>query len=383
MRIAINLTAVKSTGTKVYSSGIMPALGCIAKEDEFLVFLSSDAADLIGNKIPENFELRITTVTSSALLRSMWEQVIMPQYLRKWRADVLFAAYDIAPLLSPCPILLAIRNPSAALLAKGFWSNRSIAEQGKAYMHRFLSYLSCKKAHLVLYPSAYAAGLLGDLLGVPPAKRTFVHHGTDNDFWSVKQESDSVLAQYNINRNQFVLFVSEFYSYKHPDVLIEGFAQWRSKADKIGHKLVLVGKIPDIDYEKKLHQQVHDLGLENEVLFLGHVLRSHLAVLYQQAAAFVLPTVMETFGFPFVEAMASGIPVICADTEFAHELCGEAALYFPAGDAQALAKVLEKVLGQPIVDAYMRKAGRCRAEMFSWEREAQETLNLLHKIGKS
>ena len=383
MRIAINLTAVRSTGTKSYTSGIMPALGRIANDDKFLVFLSPDAADLIVDKMPRNFELQITRVTSSVFRRTIWEQVLMPRYLRKWRADVLFAAFDIAPLLSQCPVLLAIRNPTAALLAIGYFSGRSIAEKGKAYMRRLLSYLSCKRASLVVYPSVYAARLLGNLIGVPPIKRTFVHHGNDYDFWSVKQESAPMLAQYNINKHQFVLFVSEFYFYKHPEVLIEGFARWRGKTDNTGYKLVLVGKIPDRDYEKELHQQVNALGLENEILFLGHVPRSHLAVLYQQAADFVLPTVMETFGFPFVEAMASGTPVICADTEFARELCGETALYFPAGDSHALAQMIEKVVGEPMVAATMRDAGILRAKQFSWENEAQETLDLLRKVGNS
>ena len=383
MRIAIDLTTVRSTGTKVYSSGLMPALGRLAGEDEFLVFLSPDIADLLAAQLPGNFQLRITTVTSKVVRRIVWEQAVMPQYLLTWQADVLFAPYDISPLVSPCPVLLAVRNPSSALLARGSWSARPIAEQAKAHMHRLLSYLSCRRARLVLYPSAYAARLLGDLLMVPPDKRTFVHHGIDYDFWSAEQESASVLSQYHISRQRFVLFVSEFYFYKHPEVLIEGFARWRGKTDNTGYKLVLVGKIPDIDYEKNLHQQVDDLGLENEILFLGHVPRSHLAVLYQQAAAFVLPTVMETFGFPFVEAMASGTPVICADTEFARELCGETALYFPAGDSHALSQMLEKVIEEPMVEAYMRETGRCRAKQFSWECEAQQTLGLLKKVGNS
>jgi len=383
MRIAINLTAVRSTGTKSYTSGIMPALGRIANDDNFLVFLSPDAADSIVDKLPRNFELQITRVTSSVIRRIIWEQVLMPLYLRKWRADVLFAAFDIAPLFSKCPVLLGIRNPMAALLAIGYFSDRSIAEKGKAYLHRLLSYLSCKRARLVVYPSAYAAKLLGNLMGVPPIKRAFVHHGSDRKFWSAKQEAASILAQYNICKHQFVLFVSVFYYYKHPEVLIEGFARWRDKTDQTGYKLVLVGKIPDIDYEKKLHHQVNDLGLENEILFLGHAPRTHLAVLYQQAAAFVLPTVMETFGFPFVEAMISGAPVICADTEFARELCGEAALYFPPGDSHALAQVLEKVIGEPKVAATMRDAGILRAIKFSWANEAQETLDLLRKVGNS
>jgi glycosyltransferase involved in cell wall biosynthesis len=381
MRIAIDLTAVRSTGTKVYSGGFMPALGRIDKEDDFLVFISSDVAPLISAQLPPNFQLQITNLNGKVGRRVLWEQVVMPRHLRAWRADVLFAAYDISPLMSPCPVLLAIRNPTSALLSMGFLSRRSVAERLKAHLHRLLSHLSCQKAQVVLYPSAYAAKLLGDLLKAPPSKRAAVHHGTDYDFWSAEQESASVLAQYNISSHRFVLFVSEFYFYKHPDVLISGFARWRSMSGQTEFKLVLVGGGRDRVFVQELHNQARELGIENAVLFVGHVPRSHVAVLYQQAGAFVLPTVMETFGFPYVEAMASGAPVICADTEFARELCGEAALYFPAGDAQALAQVLGRVLDQPNVRAHMGEAGRSRARVFSWDREAQETLALLRRAG--
>jgi len=305
----------------------------------------------------------------------------MPQHLRKWQADVLFAAYDISPLVSPCPVLLAIRNPSAALLANGFWSTRPMTEQVKAHMHRLLSYLSCRKARFVLYPSSYAARLLGDLLMVPQAKRVSVHHGTDYDFWSAKQESAPVLERYQIASQRFVLFVSEFYFYKHPDVLIDGFARWITTFGQSDYKLVLVGGGGDQALRRKLQHRVSRLGLEHVVQFLGHVPRSHVAILYQQAAAFVLPTSMETFGFPFVEAMAAGAPVICADTDFARELCGGAALYFPVGDTDALAQALDVLFSQPMIEARLRQAGRCRAKEFSWDREAHETLALLKRAG--
>ena len=112
-------------------------------------------------------------------------------------------------------------------------------------------------------------------------------------------------------------------------------------------------------------------------MFLGEVPRCILPALYRHATAFVLPSMMESFGNPFVEAMCSGAPVIAADTEFARELCGDAATYFPVGDAAALAARLEEVAEQPVLRARMISEGYRRGSTFSWEREAQETLALL------
>jgi len=353
----------------------MPALGRLAQDDDFLVFMSPEVAHLVGAQLPDNFQQQITDVTKRVGLRVLWEQVVLPRYLQAWQADVLFAPFDIAPLASPSPVLLAVRNPSPVLHGKTLALRTQV--------HRLLAYLSCRRARLVFYPSFYASKVLGDTMGVPLSKRMVVHHGTDHSIWSTVQEPFPVLDRYHIESQRYVLFVSQLYPYKRPDVLIDGFATWRRITGRTGYKLVLAGESPSRAFEQKLRQRVRELELEDVILFLGYVPGIHVAILYQQAAVFVLPTVMETFGHPFVEAMASGTPVVCADTEFARELCGDAVLYFPAGDAQALAHALEVVISQPSVAVRMREAGRHRAKMFSWDREARETLALLKRVGQN
>jgi glycosyltransferase involved in cell wall biosynthesis len=126
---------------------------------------------------------------------------------------------------------------------------------------------------------------------------------------------------------------------------------------------------------------VKELKMNNLVVFTGHVPRSHLSILYKQAAVFVLPTVLETFGLPFVEAMACGTPTICADTEFARELCGDAAIYINIEKTDSLVDAIDNVITQPQLADKMRKIGVKRAKTFSWNREAQETLNLIKLVG--
>jgi len=381
MRIAIDLASVRTTGTRIYSDGFLPALGRIGGDDDFLIFVPLDVADMVRDKLPSNVILYITSVTANVKKRLVWEQVIMPKLLREWKADVLFAAFDIAPMYCPCPILLAVRNPSPFLLAKG-WHTSPLAARVKAQIHRMMAYASSKKAKCVFYPTAYASKLLGDLMKVPIKKRAVIHHGTDHAFWTASYDCDPVLNQYGIAHKNYILFVSNFYFYKQPDVLIDAFSRCQTLIAQ-GGKLVFVGGAPDPIFEQQLHQQVKQLGLDQEVKFLGHIPRPHLPVLYQEAAAFVLPTVMETFGQPFVEAMASGVPVICADTEFAREICGDAAWYFPPGKADILAPLMEQVVCDTNVNDRLSDASLARAKQFSWDREAAETLSLLKVIGRN
>lgn len=385
MRIAIDLLAVRSWGMKNYTAGLLPALGRVAPADRFLVFLTPEIAQLVERDMPAN--VAIHTVRVKRASRLVWEQTIFPFALARWRADVLFAAFDIAPLLSPCPVLLAVRNPSPALVRYES-ASQSWGQYLSAQLHRVLSYWSCRRSRLVFYPTAFAADLLGTLMRVPLQKRRVVHHGTDCGYFTPARPSEAVLAHHGLTGRRYVLYVSGFYPYKHPEVLIDAFHAYVRRHPGEPASLVLVGAdllIPGAKRvaEDRLRDQVRALGLESLVLFAGQVTREHLVVLYQNTDAFVLPTVMETFGLPFVEAMASGAPVICADMPFARELCAGAARYFPPGDRAALAELLEAVLGDRAAAAEMARAGRERSAAFSWTREAEGTYALVAETVRS
>jgi glycosyltransferase involved in cell wall biosynthesis len=378
MRIAIDLSGVRKnmTGPMIYSSGFLLALSQINNVDDFLVFTTPEVAESVRGKLTNNFYFHIIAHSNLIWLRVLWQQFAMPVYLKKFSADVLFAAFDLSPIWSQCPVVIGVRNPLPVRIKGGL--------NLKGRLHKFISYYSCRKASLVFYPTQYASKLLGDFMSVSIEKRRVVHHGTDTSLWMQKEDNiESVLSTYNIEPNRYLLFVSNFYPYKNPDFLIDSFFEWCQKRKRFDYKLVFVGGAPEIyrKYEQRLHDKVKELKMNNLVIFTGHIPRSHLSILYKQAAVFVLPTVLETFGLPFVEAMACGTPTICADTEFARELCSDAAIYINIEKTDSLVDAIDNVITQPLLADEMRKIGMKRAKKFSWNREAQETLNLIKLVG--
>lgn len=373
MRIAINLTAVREdmAGPMNYCAGFLAALGGLAPQDQFLIFLTPDVRRHIKLDHAGNFAWHLVDFRKRIWLRVIWEQLVLPLHLLKWRAEALFAAFDLAPFFSPCATVLGIRNPSPVRKTAGIdW---------KALTHRWLSRYSCKRAQYVFYPTKYAEKLLGEALRVPAEKRRVIPHGTDHELWRAREDERSILKNYGVESGCYLLFVSNFYPYKQPDLVVKAFALWLAQSKRAEFKLLLVGKGPKIfdEFEIKLRGLVGSLVLQGSVIFTGYVPRAHLPALYRHSAAFVLPTLIETFGHPFVEAMACGAPVVCMDTEFARELCGEAARYLPNSDPIVLAEAIETIIAQPALADAMRRAGISRSKEFSWEREARETLGLL------
>jgi glycosyltransferase involved in cell wall biosynthesis len=125
--------------------------------------------------------------------------------------------------------------------------------------------------------------------------------------------------------------------------------------------------------------QVNRLGLQDRVRFLGYVPLDDLIGLYSAASVFVYPSLYEGFGLPILEAMSCGCPVITSNTSAMPEVAGDAALLIDPCSVEAIVGAISRVLDDPAVAAELREKGLARARLFSWERCAQETLEVYRR----
>ncbi len=117
-------------------------------------------------------------------------------------------------------------------------------------------------------------------------------------------------------------------------------------------------------------------GLGEVLENAGEVEAARVAGLYDSLDVFVFPSLVESFGFPLVEAMARGLPVVVADTPSNREIAGSAGLFFAATDAAALAGILSKIIGSAALRETLSAASLQRAADFSWDLAAERTLAL-------
>ena len=131
-----------------------------------------------------------------------------------------------------------------------------------------------------------------------------------------------------------------------------------------GHEAFL-GRLAELDSGQRRYR------------YLGRVADETLMALYRECFAVVLASRFEGFGFPVLEAMDAGAPVVCSDAGSLPEVAGGAALLFPSGDAAALAGGIERLLADRELPGRLREAGRVRSRNFSWERCGREMLAVL------
>lgn len=118
-------------------------------------------------------------------------------------------------------------------------------------------------------------------------------------------------------------------------------------------------------------------GGRGRLRYLGRVSETVLSALYRECFAVVLASRFEGFGFPVLEAMDAGAPVVCSDAGSLPEVAGDAALLFPSGDADALAGCMARLRGEPGLRERLQESGRQRSRHFSWEACGREMLDVL------
>ena len=226
---------------------------------------------------------------------------------------------------------------------------------------------TASRADLILTDSEYSRNDIVAHLGVPREKVTVIPLAAD-DFVPATGEPDRAgLAERFGIVGRFLLYVGANEERKNLGRLREAFQALRSR--ELGAvQLVICGAKRDGG------------AAEPGTLWPGRVSEEELRMLYHGAMAFVQPSLLEGFGLPVLEAMASGTPVLCSGTTSLTEVAGNAALYFDPLDVSTLATQMERCLTDDRLRAGLSARGLQRARVFSWEETARRTLAAFDEV---
>jgi glycosyltransferase involved in cell wall biosynthesis len=205
---------------------------------------------------------------------------------------------------------------------------------------------------------------------VPEAVDHAVFHPGDRD-----QAWDHVSTRHGVSK-PFVLFVSSLWPYKNCEGLLRAFAT--AKADLGDRQLVVVGPGRDVEYVAGLRALADQLGIAEDVVWVGGVPLEETVHFYRCADVFVYPSFNETFGLPILEAMATACPVVTSDTSAMPETAGGCALLANPKDSESLADAIVKACGPE--GERLRAAGPERAGEFTWAATAERTLAVYREV---
>jgi glycosyltransferase involved in cell wall biosynthesis len=212
--------------------------------------------------------------------------------------------------------------------------------------------------------------------GLPANKVSVIHNGLDHARFfpdSMEVAQRLVMRRYDL-RGPFFLYLSRL---EHPGKnhvrLIEAFNRFKAET-RSEWQLVFAGS--DWHGAQTIRAAIGQSPFSGDIRCLGFVENDALPLLYRAALVFVYPSLFEGFGFPPLEAMACGCPVLCSTRGSLEEVVGEAAATVDPEDVTALKTQLAALAGDPVLRTKLRVAGLARARRFDWQRTASKTLDV-------
>lgn len=314
---------------------------------------------------------RAASLRTLGLYLSRW--IRYPLALRRVKADVfhiLDNSYGhLAFFLPPARTVVTMHGGTP----RGY---RQWQPQGPALFLFGLATRGMLRAGHIISVSEHSKRELLSEATYPAEAIHVIHNGVAPVFRPLAdQERQRLRAQLLAAREAYLLLhVGHNAPRKNVTVLYQALALVRQKG--ITARLLRIGGKPSADQE----QLIEHLGIEDAVTHISHVDNEELPAYYAAADVFAFPSLYEGFGIPLVEAMACGTPIVCSDSALFREVCADAALYVDARRPEALAAAIEQILGAPVLAGELRARGLARAQQFTWERTAQQTLAVYRMI---
>ncbi len=225
-----------------------------------------------------------------------------------------------------------------------------------------------KRASCIITDSDFSRRDIADYYHIDPERIKVVYCGIDPSVYARKYDLQVIREQYNLP-NKYVLYFGACSARKNVETLIRAYSKL-SESLRREYKLVITNPLIDTT------DCVNNCGISEYVHYIKAIPEADKPAIYQMASVSAWPSLYEGFGLPVLEAMASGVPVICSNVTSMPEVAGDAAILVDPLDASGMAREIERVL----TDSELRKdliaKGYENIKRFSWDESAKK----LHDI---
>lgn len=372
MKVGLSTSVIQrgQSGVAQYVFALVAALLRHPARPDLTLFVLEDDVPLFNFARDNARIVPVSERVRSPVQDILWHQTVLPLLARDHRLDVLHVpSYRRMLWPRPCALVTTIHDLAPFHVAGKYdWK--------RMFYGRVVARSLAHRQDRIIAVSQNTGTDIQNFFRVPAENISVIHNGLDHTrFAPDSTEAAKQFATQRLGlRAPFFLYVARL---EHPGKnhvrLIEAFNHFKVET-KSSWQLVFSGS--DWHGAQAIHAAIGQSPFRGDIRCLGFVENDAMAMLYRAAGVFVYPSLFEGFGFPPLEAMACGTPVLCSTRGALGEVVGDAAATVDPEDVPALKAQLATLASDPDLRAKLRAAGLARARRFDWERTASKSLEV-------
>ena len=362
MRLGLNILYLIPGGvggTETYARELIREMTQQLKSsDELVIYASRETAPTFNS----SKQVRIVTVpiyAKNRFMRLLAEQLLLPLYLLRDRISVVFSLGYSSPIIHPCPAVVTIHDLNWYYHPEDF-------SAGNRIVWNILTRLSAATSNHVITDSNYSLTSLKKILKIKNV--TAILHGTPSPITPVK-------PKFTLPK-KYLFTVSASYPHKNLNTLIKVF----NELSKHDPKLYLVICGLSGSGSESLKNEIKNSPSRERILILGYITRAELSYVYSHASVFVFPSAYEGFGYPVIEAMSYGLPVVSSSATSLSEVVGYGGVLVDPFDIEQYVRVVTKIVNNDEYRAQLIIRGRKRCEELNWASTVMRTLSIIRSL---
>lgn len=360
MKIAIIAHNLSVAGGKSVGQNIVAQLPVVAPDHDYLMIVPRDC----GYKAPESPRVKVIDFQStSRSSRMRFELKALPELVRDFQPDWIWGLGNLGLLDPPCRQSVLFHDPHLVYPESFYASERYIYKMKKRLLKRRLA--KCLPKTTSVYCQTQTARKRFsetfdydiEQIGICP---NAVSAFTLSEMQPLPEGS-------GLDQSKFILFtLTKCYGHKNLDGIAKMYREHGSQlADTQNLWTIEKNQHP---IAKTLLKAISEPGMKSRIHNLGPLSQQQLGSVFQASGALFLPTFLESFSGTYLEAMHFGVPIITSDLDFAHEVCGDAAIYVDPWDTVSMKDGIRLLVDSPGLadEMVLRGKQRLKSLFRSW-----------------
>ena len=305
----------------------------------------------------------------------IWEQYSLPKAIKEVNIDILHCTSNTAPIRCNAPLILTLHD--IIFLEPRDKTNHSFYQNMGWFYRRLVVPHILKKCRRIITVSDFEKNNITSKLDIPEDRMAMIYNGY-NEWFKPEVEPNFTFKKY-IDTAGYFFFLGNTDPKKNTERTLIAYAKYLKKSD-VKRKLLMA----DLDraYLGEILLRNHIEHIRKMIVNPGYIVNSDLPNIYNNAFAFLYPSLRESFGIPLLEAMACGTPVITSNTSSMPEIGGPYAILVNPENPDEIAEMMLKLETDDEFYQQQEEVGLQRAKLFSWRNTAERLLEVYEEVYK-